>query len=142
MSQIYSPVSAYRQTTVRTASQGKLIVMLYDEAVRQLDSAQKLLQDKSKKLDQVHNSLVKTQDILTELMVGLDLEKGGELAQNLMNIYIYLADQVKEANLKKDPVPLNQVKVFLQDLRSAWAQIAGKAADVPEPTSVGVNIAG
>ena len=80
--------TAYRETGVRTASQGKLILMLYEEAIRRLDAALALYTDSDKietvSIEKFHTNVVKMQEIITELMVSLDMEKGGEIAQNLM----------------------------------------------------------
>jgi len=81
-------LNAYKTAKVKTASQGALILMLYDEAIRQIKIATDLIKEKSRALDKVHNALVKAQDIVTELMVGLDFEKGQDIAKNLFNIYI------------------------------------------------------
>jgi len=74
MSVLRNATNAYREVSVRTATQGKLIVMLYDEAVKQLDLAISLMQAKTRSLDKVHNALIKSQDIITELMAGLDFD--------------------------------------------------------------------
>lgn len=141
MSFMQNQLNAYKQTSVKTASPGKLIVMLYDEAVKQIDLAVELLVSKTKKLDKVHNALVKTQDIVTELMAGLDFDRGGEIAKNLFSIYLFVNERLKEGNIKKNTEPLLQVKALLVDLRSAWAQIVHRAETV-DPSVRGVNIAG
>jgi flagellar protein FliS len=127
---------------VRTATQGKLIVMLYDEAVKQLDLAITLLSQKSKQLDKVHNALIKTQDIVTELMTGLDFDRGGEIARNLMSLYVFFNEKIREGNMKKDVEPLKLVRSFVADLRSAWVQIANSKVDEMPRPQLGVNIAG
>lgn len=142
MSVLKNPLNAYREVSVRTATQGKLIVMLYDEAVKQLDQAISLLEAKSRQLDKVHNALIKTQDIVTELMAGLDFDRGGEIARNLMSLYVFFNEKIREGNLKKDPEPLNQVRAFLADLRTAWAQIANSRVEELPASRPGVNIAG
>ena len=142
MSVLKNPLSAYREVSVRTATQGKLIVMLYDEAVKQMDQAIALLNAKSKQLDKVHNALIKTQDIVTELMAGLDFDRGGEIAKNLMSLYVFFNEKIREGNLKKEVEPLVQVRAFLADLRSAWIQIAHSQVDELPASRPGVNIAG
>ncbi len=142
MSVLKNPSNAYREVSVRTATQGKLIVMLYEEAVKQLDQAIALLNAKTRQLDKVHNSLIKTQDIVTELMAGLDFDRGGEIARNLMSLYVFFNEKIREGNLKKDPQPLVQVKAFLVDLRSAWVQIVHSKVDELPASHPGVNIAG
>ncbi|NNM54251.1 MAG: flagellar export chaperone FliS [Spirochaetales bacterium] len=142
MSVLKGPLSAYREVSVRTASQGKLIVMLYDEAIKQTEIAIKLLEEKSKKLDVVHNALIRAQDVITELMAGLDFDRGGEMARNLLSLYLFFNEKLREANLKKSVEILLPVRDFLSDLRSAWAQIAKVRSEDAGTGSVGVNIAG
>ena len=142
MSVLRNPLNAYREVSVRTATQGKLIVMLYDEAVKQLDLAITLLSQKSKQLDKVHNALIKTQDIVTELMTGLDFDRGGEIARNLMSLYVFFNEKIREGNMKKDVEPLKLVRSFVADLRSAWVQIANSTMDEMPRPQLGVNIAG
>jgi len=142
MSVLKNPLNAYREVSVRTATQGKLIVMLYDEAVKQLDLAIALLEAKSRQLDKVHNSLIKTQDIVTELMAGLDFDRGGEIARNLMSLYVFFNEKIREGNLKKDPEPVRQVRAFMADLRTAWVQIAHSKVEELPASRPGVNIAG
>ena len=141
MSTRANPVSAYRETSVRTASAGKIIVMLYDEAIRQLDTAVTLLDTDTKELDRVNNAILKAQDIITELMVSIDFDKGGDIAGKLFGLYRFFNDQLMEANIQKDAAPLKTVRQFLGELREAWAQILGKT-QVQGGTATGVNIAG
>ena len=141
MSVLKNPLSAYREVSVRTATQGKLIVMLYDEAVKQIDVAISLLKANTRQLDKVHNALIKSQDIVTELMAGLDFDRGGEIARNLMSLYVFFNEKIREGNIKKDVEPLIQVRAFIADLRSAWVQIANSQVELPA-TNPGVNIAG
>lgn len=136
-----SSVQAYRQTRVKTASQGRIIVMLYDEALRQIDSAVKLLDSGTKQLDAVNNAVVKAQDIVTELMVALDMEQGGEIAQNLFRLYMFFSDRLMEGNVKKEVGPLKEVRGLMANLREAWKQIENTTPGGPA-ASGGVNIAG
>src|SRR5574344_3005080 len=83
--------NAYKSTNVRTASQGHLVVLLYEEAVRQLSAASALFEQdgsvKASNIEKYNNCLQKAQAIITELQVSLDMEKGGEIAKNLMSLY-------------------------------------------------------
>ena len=141
MSTRANPVSAYKETSVRTASGGKIVVMLYDEAIKQLDSAIALLDTDTRELDRVNNAILKAQDIITELMVSLDFDKGGEIAPKLFGLYRFFNDQLMEANIQKEASPLRSVRLFLGELREAWAQILGKT-QVQGGATTGVNIAG
>ena len=135
-----NPVNAYKQTTVKTANQGQIIVMLYDEAVKQLDYAKQLLDEGTKELDKVNNAIGKAQDILTELTVSLDFEQGGEMAENLFSLYMFFNNQLTQANIEKDTKRLTQVRAFLGDLREAWSQISSKVGNASGTAARGVNI--
>ncbi len=144
-----SQLNAYRETRIRTAGQGQMIVMLYDEVIKQLDEAVSLLDQETKKLDTVHNAIVKSQECITELTVGLDLEKGGQLAQTLFDLYRYFHSELTDANMQKDPARLRAVRRMMNELRTAWVQIVTTHPAPSEeerqgrPTSGGgVNFAG
>lgn len=135
-------LNAYRQTSVRTASQGRLIVMLYDEAIKQMDVAVGLLVSDQKQVDKIHNAISKAQDIITELMASLDFDKGGDISKNLYNLYMFFNRQLVQANINKEVEPLKDVRKFMSDLREAWVAIEGTVVNQNPNTNSGVNIAG
>lgn len=140
-----NPLAAYRETRVKTASPGQLLVMLYDEAVKQCDIAVGLLGEEGKpepdNIERINAALGKTQDIVTELMASLDFEAGGDIAQNLFSLYVWFSHEILEANIGKDASRVRAVRSMLAELRSAWAEAASKAQG-GTPASMGVNIAG
>ncbi|MCF6335913.1 MAG: flagellar export chaperone FliS [Spirochaetales bacterium] len=140
----FNRLNAYKETHIKTASGGKLILMIYDEAVRQLDIALEALENGKYKMDSVSNSIIKTQDLITELIVSLDFEKGGEIASSLFSLYMFFNQQLMEANIKKDIELLKKVRVYLTDLRGAWTEVVAKAGaeNVQDERSGGINIAG
>ena len=140
-----NPLNAYKETTIKTASPAKLIIMLYDEALRQIDNAMELLDGGDKRLDRVNNAIIRAQDMVTELTVSLDFEKGGEIANNLNNLYFYFNQQLMESNIRKSSEPLKPVRTMMAELREAWQQIAANSANTAEENARdyrGVNIAG
>ena len=134
-------LNAYKETHIKTASGGKLIILIYDEAVRQLNYAIEILESGDPKLDTVSNAIIKTQDLITELMVSLDFEKGGEIAGNLFSLYMFFNKQLMEANVKKDVDILKKVHSYVADLREAWQQVITKTS-VKGRVPGGINIAG
>ena len=136
-----NPLNAYRETNIKTASQGKLIIMLYDEAIKHLKSSVQMIENQEQKMDNINNSIIRAQEMITELMVSLDFEKGGEIAQTLFSLYMFFNRQLMEANLKKDPEPLKQVAEMMGELRDAWIQVVQKERGGTERRG-GVNIAG
>ncbi len=131
----------YRETSIKTASQGKLIVLLYDKAINSIDKAVTLLDSKDRKLDLVNNSIIRAQEIITELSASLDFDKGKDIASNLFSLYIYFNQQLMTANLEKDSSYIKPVLTMLQDLRSAWKQIEN-TKEQSSSNSVGIDVAG
>lgn len=135
------PLRSYRQTQIRTANQGTLIVMLYDAAIRDITSGEEMLGRGIEGFEEVSRRIIKAQDIVTELMVSLDFERGGELAGNLFSIYMYVNRQLLDANIRKDPEPLRQARRLLSELREAWSTIAD-TSKIKEGRQTGLNIEG
>jgi flagellar protein FliS len=138
-----NPFETYKKTSVQTANQGKLIVMLYDGAIRFAKAA---LEDiKNKKIESAHKNIVRAEDIVTELLLSLDYEKGGDIAKKLASIYIYVNEQLLEANITKKGEPLELVVRLMSDLRESWAKISGQITD-SDTTDMdrrgGLNISG
>jgi flagellar secretion chaperone FliS len=140
-----NPLAAYRETRVKTASPGQLIVMLYDEAIKQLDIAARCIGDDSKPrpedIERINAALGKAQDVVTELMASLDFDAGGDIAQNLFALYVWFGREILEANIRKEADRVKSVRKMLAELREAWAEAASKAQGGSN-ASVGVNIAG
>ena len=130
--------SHYKETQIMTASQGKLIVLMYEGAIKFIESAANSLD--AKKLDVVNNNLIKAQDIITELAISINFE-AGEMANNMYNLYMYFNKNLLEANIKKDKAMMLEVRDMLSSLLEAWKKIADKSGDSPV-RSGGVNIAG
>ena len=139
-----NPLGAYRETQVKTASPGQIVVMLYAEAIKQCDLAIEFLQGDMKKnpekIESFNNAMTKTQDIVTELIASLDFDTGGEIAQNLFALYMYFNRELLDANLQKDLSKIRSVRNMLDDLRGAWTVAATKASG--RDVATGVNIAG
>ncbi len=138
-----NPLNTYRETQIKTANQAKLIVMLYDGAIKQLNLAIEAMDQKHRKYDVMNNSIIKAQDIISELMVSLDFDKGGDIARNLFSLYIFMNRQLLDANVRKLIAPVKDVKGMLMELRAAWAAIS-KRSDLESGAENGnnINIAG
>ncbi len=136
------PLRAYRQTRVKTASQGQLIVMLYNEGLKQLKTAEREFESSQPNLELVHNAIVKAQDIITELMVSLDFEKGGDIARNLFHLYMYFNQKLVDVNLSKEASNLHEVYSLMESLRDAWAEIENTIPRQDHQVTGGVNLAG
>ncbi|MDR2370217.1 MAG: flagellar export chaperone FliS [Treponema sp.] len=141
-------LSTYRETRVKTASQGQLIIMLYDEAVKSLDRGLELLgKNESKKdpgrIENINRSILKAQDIITELTVSLDFEQGEDIAKNLFALYTWFNKELLEANISQDIRRITVIRNMISELRGAWSEIVSRSpAETSHREVNGVNIAG
>ena len=116
--------NAYKKASVNTLDQTKLIIMLYDGAIKNASFAVEHM--KSGQIEKVHECLIKTKNIVTELMATLNMDKGGDIAKNLQSLYSYMFSQLIEANMNKKTEPVVIVIDLLKELRAAWTQINSK----------------
>ena len=139
--------NAYKSTNIRTASQGHLVVLLYEGAVRQLSAAADMFDAantvKARDIEKFNNCLQKAQAIITELQVSLDMDRGGEIAKNLMSLYIFFNNELMSANINRDKKKVDFVLSMMTELSGAWRQAANSTANAPAATVVNaLNIEG
>lgn len=134
MSQGYTKYSqAYQKAAVNTLDQRKLIVMLYDGAIKFLSQAIRKMQERDYYAS--HTSLLKGKSIIAELWASLNMDQGGDIAVNLQRLYSFMFNELIDGNLNKDVARVEHVVELLKELRTAWSEIetpktpaAGKAA--------------
>src|SRR5690348_7486333 len=117
-----NPYKEYQNNQVTTADPKGLIVMLYEGAIKFLNGALSNIDD-FRKYDKVNQQIIKAQDIITELMLSLDLDKGQEIAQNLLSLYVYVKKLLLEGNIKKERKPIEDAVRMLTTLKEGWDQM-------------------
>ena len=127
--------SAYQKTNVSTASQGRLVVLLYEGAIKQLTMAMSYIDENNKinprDIEKYEICLQKVQAIITELQVSLDMEKGGDIAKNLMALYVFFNEELVQASISKDKEKLQSVWNMMNELAQSWKTIANSTANAP-----------
>lgn len=126
----YGAANAYRQVSahsgVESASPHQLIQMLFDGLFQSLNAARGALQRGD--IEEKGRHISKAVRILQEgLVVGLDLEKGGELAANLKLLYDYSVAQLTKANVRNDEHLVEEVINVLQPVAQGWKEIGPTA---------------
>lgn len=127
-----NPWQSYRQVATKTATPGQLVLMLFNGALRFLDKAL-IGFDLDDPLDSnlaINNNILKAQEILRELNMSLNMEKGGEFAATMRRLYNYYDLQLSQSNLQKDPAGVQLVIRLLSVIRGAWAEmLSGNSAN-------------
>lgn len=115
-----TPFNAYQQTDIETADRGKLLLMIYDHCIRWCRTAIESIENGE--IAKRTIAIMKVQDGITELICGLDFEKGGDIATNLRRLYDFYSQHLTEANLKNRAQNVVEVLGMLESLRDAWQQ--------------------
>ncbi len=115
-----NPYQQYTKVKISTAAPEELVMMLYDGAVKFSNKAKNAIENK--KIEEANNNLARVEAIIDELMLGLDYEQGGQIADNYLHIYDYLKRRVIEANVKKNIEVIDEVVGIIRDLRQTWGE--------------------
>ncbi len=116
-----SGITAYQDNAVTTQSKGRLIVMLYDGAIRFSRLAIKEIENNN--YEAKGRYINKAIDILNELNVVLDMDAGGEIAGNLRKLYIFMINRLSQGNIESDPQLIRDVIKLMEELNSSWKAI-------------------
>ena len=113
---------AYQDAAVTTQSKGRLVVMLYDGAIKFLTLAIRELE--AGNFEAKGKYIGKAQDVIIELNAVLDMEAGGEIATNLRKLYLYMNKMLNEANSQKDTGRIQEVITLLRELNESWKAVS------------------
>lgn len=128
----------YRRQTVETGPE-HLVTMLYDGAIQALERAAKAVAEKD--METSHRQLVKAQDILAQLIAGLDTSI--PIGSDLAALYDYMLNRLIEANIKKDVAIIEEVRGFLFELKEVWVEAIKRSRETGMmPRSGSLNISG
>ncbi len=114
--------NAYMKTMVNTsASKLDLVIMLYDGSIEFLKKAVFYMNQKNvaKKLHYMDKAMA----IIQHLQATLNMEAGGEIAQNLQRLYMYMLTELTIANIRNDTEKISRVEGLLRTLREGWKGI-------------------
>ncbi|MFW6295192.1 MAG: flagellar export chaperone FliS [Halanaerobium sp.] len=120
----------YKQIQVKTANREKLLIMLYQGCIKFLKFSKKSIEENN--IEAANNYILRSQDIIRELMNTLDREKGGEIADNLYNLYDFMYRELIIANIKKDAEKIEMVEEMMSELLESWQQIANVKKKKPK----------
>jgi len=110
----------YKTNDIETASNIKLVVMLYSGSIRFINIAIDGI--KQNDFDLANTNIIKAQDILSELLASLNHE-AGDIANELSSLYIYIHRLLIEGNIKKNIQFLEEAIELLNNIKIGWDTI-------------------
>ncbi len=111
----------YQNVQMAVNDQRRILIMAFEGMIKFLHQAKEAM--KAKEIETAHERLVRTKQIIFHLLNALDVKKGGEIAENLQRLYLFLIEKITEANLKKDPEIVEEILPIFHNLCSAWEEM-------------------
>lgn len=130
----------YRQTQVTTVDKGRLIIILYEGAIKFIREA--MAAQEAGDIPLKASSINRALDIITELNQSLNMQEGGDIAANLRRIYKFWNDHLLKAKVSRDGQGLADVESMMVSLAQAWQVVCQdpEAAKVtPKEPPAGVS---
>lgn len=124
-----NPYAQYQMVSIETASPAQLVVMLYDGVTRFCAGAEAAL--RSGDTAGARDRIRRAQAIVEELLATLDTDAGGEVAENLHQLYQYANARLIHAGVYQGPEPVAEVGRVFRELRSGWAELARGVGAAP-----------
>ncbi len=109
----------YLHDASHTASPGRLVVMLYERLVRDLERAEQAIACRER--EAAHGQLVHAQEIVLELLASLDTRRFPD-GEPLAHLYVYLVERLIDANVRQDPAEVATCRHLCADLLSVWSE--------------------
>ena len=137
-----SPYKNYIKQEVEGATKGKLVLLLYDGAIKFMRVATKAIEENN--IQEAHNNIMKAQNIIYELMSTLNMDVG-DISRNLMRLYDFMIWQLIEANKEKSKEKVDNVIKLMSSLREAWREVVQKeegAQNQQQEEGKSINFAG
>jgi len=116
-------LNSYNQMNINIDKPEKLILMLYEGALRFTNFAKKAIRENN--VEDKVKYIIKVSNIFIELINSLDFEKGGDIAYYLSGLYTHQLKLLAKANLENDEKYLDDVIRVLKGLIEAWKDETG-----------------
>lgn len=111
----------YKNNQILTASPKRLIELLYEGAIKNIKLAELALDTVD--FESVNRYSTKAQSIILELKNALNPKAGGEITEQLNQIYDFMFERLVSANIEKQPEKFELVRKMLEELKTTWNEL-------------------
>jgi flagellar secretion chaperone FliS len=142
--------TTYRENDVRGSSPVRLVVLLYDQIIQDLNNAAQAIEQNQIELrtKYINHAIL----VIGHLQSPLDFDRGGKVATNLDNFYNVLRQSLVQVQFFPSKAEILQRIAEVQSLREAWTEVdraetmlgatAGKTSVITGTTSAAVGYSG
>ncbi|MCR5788398.1 MAG: flagellar export chaperone FliS [Lachnospiraceae bacterium] len=114
-----NPYEEYNRNKILTATPAELTLMLYEGAIKFCNIAIAAIEQND--IQKAHFHIMRVQKIIEEFQVTLDFKY--PVANDFNNVYNYLMQRLREANMTKDKEILEEVNEHLRTMRDTWKEV-------------------
>lgn len=114
----------YQTQQIMTASPAMLVFMLFDKAISSLNAAVRAIA--ANDVQERWRANNRAMEIISHLQMTLNMELGGEVAENLDRLYGFMLNRLPRVDMKNDPKPAEEVIELLEPLRESWRELANQ----------------
>lgn len=115
----YGAVNKYKQNSISTATPEELTLMLYDGAIKFMNIGKYSIENKD--MAKAHTSLMRAQDIISELNYSLDMKY--DLSKELRNLYDFVMSKLIDGNINKDIKHIEEAISITTEMRDTWKEV-------------------
>ena len=114
----------YQTQQIMTASPAMLVFMLFDKAISSLNLAIRAIEEDD--IEGRWRANNRAMEIISHMQMTLNMELGGEVAENLDRLYGFMLNRLPKVDMKNDPKPAEEVIELLKPLRESWRELANQ----------------
>ena len=130
----YGGTTSYQTQALMTASPAQLVAMLLEKATASLNEAIAAIE--SGQIEDRWRANRRAMEIINHLDLTLDMDRGGEIAENLRSLYSFALRRLADVDFKNDAQAAREVIKLLEPMLASWRELAkGGAAAASETTS-------
>ncbi|MAE73415.1 MAG: flagellar export chaperone FliS [Bdellovibrionaceae bacterium] len=121
---VSNPYQKYKKTSIQSASREKLLLMLYEGAIKFIKLA--IVAVEKNDIAARGTNIGRAYDIVLELNNTLNHEVGGEISKSLEQLYMFVTDQLTKGNIHSDKKALEDALGVMQTLHTGWQEAIEK----------------
>lgn len=125
--------NVYKNNSINFASKEQLLLMLCEGAVKFAKLGRQAIIDKD--IKKSNDNIIRTEDIIYELMSSLDVSKGSDWAPQLMQVYDFINRRLIQANITKNVKIMDEVLPLIENIRVTWTEAYRIVKPIPQKVS-------
>lgn len=120
-----NPYSHHRDEEILSASPLELVALLYGGLQASISEARRAVRQGD--IPARSAAISRAMEILRELASSLNHEQGGELAERLSMLYVYVHEQLQQAHFEQSEAPLERAETVVAPLQEAWQSLRAES---------------